>query len=103
MVIAPPALQAECDVLIYTQPCNFSWRERSGERHYITIGLMCSSGGGGGEASGGGAAWRRAAVFLGAYLSCQRRRDDRVLHLTASRSNNCESRLSGEKKKKKKK
>lgn len=102
MVIAPPALQAECDVLIYTQPCNFSWRERSGERQYITTGLMCSSGGGG-EASGGGAAWRRAAVFLGAYLSCQRRRDDRVLHLTASRSNNCESRLSGEKKKKKKK
>lgn len=44
-----------------------------------------------------------AAVFLRAYLGCQRQRDDsRVLHLTASRSNNCESHLSGEKKKKKK-
>lgn len=45
---------------------------------------------------GGGVGWgeREGSVFLGAYLSCQRQRDDRVLHLTASRSNNCESHLS---------
>lgn len=47
---------------------------------------------GGGVGWGGG--WGGGSVFLGAYLSCQRQRDDRVLHLTASRSNNCESHLS---------